>query len=408
MASEADKDQGSFYDGLDIKVISGLIHAMNMAGSKLTAYPEGHPFIIESFQKVENILQGIFENRGQLVFGIAKNSVMVGLKILDQKNPIFQRFAGTLFEHGIVGLTLLRGLTSKELMDFDIIIAQKRNDIYQKGGVEALLSKAGIRHIQVKLIDYGMFQAQEDLDSDGKDGEDLQSLLFWESFVKGLFEGTLDPEGKSSKPWDDIDAKTLAGMLNSKYLSQDAKTLGGLDFTLLTNMRRPALGQLADNDESKERLFTFINSLNDDLRQCFLERFFNSLPDENDIADKILSGLPDEIILDALEKQTNQELYVPPNILKILQRLKKSPDNVDLEGVDGLLGEHSKDELAEKLNVIFKEDEGNRFVPLDYQKILQDVIVADDLSAPELSEVHQLGKTLTEYQHKHEPHIDPC
>ena len=397
MASEADKDQGSFYDGLDIKVISGLIHAMNMAGSKLTAYPEGHPFIIESFQKVENILQGIFENRGQLVFGIAKNSVMVGLKTLDQKNPIFQRFAGSLFEHGIVGLTLLRGLTSKELMDFDIIIAQKRNDIYQKGGVEALLSKAGVRHIQLKLIDYGMFQAQEDLDSDGKDGEDLQSLLFWESFVKGLFEGTIDPEGKSGKSWDNIDAKTLAGMLNSKYLSQDAKTLGGLDFTLLTNMRGPALGQLADNDESKERLFTFINSLNDDLRQCFLERFFNSLPDENDIADKILSGLPDGIILDVLEKQTDQELYVPPNILKILQRLKKNPDNVDLEGVDGLLGEHSKDELAEKLNVIFKEDEGNRFVPLDYQKILQDVIIADSLSAPELSEVHQLGKTLTEY-----------
>lgn len=397
MASEADKDQGSLYDGLDIKVISGFIHALNMAGSKLTAYPEGHPFIIESFQKVENILQGIFENRGQLVFGIAKNSVMVGPKTLDQKNPIFQRFAGTLFEHGIVGLTLLKGLTSEEIMDFDIIIAQKRNDIYQKGGVEALLLKAGIRHIQVKLIDYGMFQAQEDLDVFGKDGEDLQSLLFWESFVKGLFEGTLDPEGKISKPWEDIDAKTLAGMLNSKYLSQDAKTLGGLDFALLTNMRRPVLGQLADNDESKEKLFTFINSLNDDLRQCFLERFFNSLPDENDIADKILSGLPDGIILDALEKQTNQELYVPPNILKILQRLKKSPDNVDLEGVDGFLGEYSKDELAEKLNVIFKEDEGNRFVPLDYQKILQDVIIADDLSAPELSEVQQLGNTLTEY-----------
>ncbi len=397
MASEADKDQGSFYDGLDIKVISGLIHAMNMAGSKLTAYPEGHPFIIESFQKVENILQGIFETRGQLAFGIAKNSVMVGLKALDQKNPIFQRFAGTLFEQGIVGLTLLRGLTSKELMDFDIIIAQKRNDIYQKGGVDALLSKAGIRHIQVKLIDYALFQAQEDLDSDEKGGEDLQSLLFWESFVKGLFEGTLDPDGKSSKPWNDIDAKTLAEMLNSEYLSQDSKALEGLDFALLTNMQNRALGQLADNDESKERLFTFINSLNDDLRQCFLERFLNSLPDESDIASRILSGLPDEIILDALEKQTNQELYVPPNILKILQKLKKSPDNVDLEGVDGLLGEHSKDELAEKLNVIFKEDEGNRFVPLDYQKILQDVIVAEDLSAPELSEVNQLGQTLTEH-----------
>jgi hypothetical protein len=397
MASETDRDQGSFYDGLDVKVISGLIHAMNMAGSKLTAYPEGHPFIIESFQKVENILQGIFETRGQLIFGIAKNSVMVGPKALDQKNPIFQRFAGTLFEHGIVGLILLRGLTSKELMDFDIIIAQKRNDIYRQGGVDVLLSKAGIRHIQVKLIDYALFQAQEGLDSHEKGGENLKASLFWESFVKGLFEGVLDPGGQSNKPWNDIDAKNLAEMLNSKHLIQDSKAMEGLDFALLSNIRDNGLNQLADNDESKDRLFTFINSLNDDLRQCFLQRFLNSLPDESDVVGSILSGLPDGVILNALEKQTSEELYVPPNVLKILQKLKKSPDNTDLDGVDGFLGEHSEDELAERLNVIFKEDEGDRFVPLDYQKILQDVIVAEDLSAPELTEVTQLGQTLTEH-----------
>ena len=186
-------------------------------------------------------------------------------------------------------------------------------------------------------------------------------------------------------------------MLNSKHLSQDSKAMEGLDYALLSNIRKGGLNQLAENDESKEKLFTFINSLNDDLRQCFLERFLNSLPDEHDITSRILSGLSDGIILDALEKQTSEELYVPPNVLKILQKLKKSPDNVDLEGVDGLLGEHSKDELAERLNVIFKEDEGDRFVPLDYQKILQDVIVADDLSAPELTEIKQLGQTLSEH-----------
>ena len=397
MASETGKDQGSFYDGLDIKVISGLIHAMNMAGSKLTSYPQGHPFIVESFQKVENILSGIFETRGQMAFGIAKNAVMVGPKVLDRKNPIFQRFAGTLFEQGIVGLTLLRGLTSRELMDFDIIIAQKRNDIYRKGGVDALLSKAGIRHIQVKLIDYGMFQAQGDLDSIEKGGKDLQSSLFWESFVKGLFEGTLDPHDESSTFWNDIGPKTLAEMLNSEYLGQGSRALEGLDFALLANMQNRSLSQLADNDESKEKLFTFINSLNDDLRQSFLERFLNSLPDDSYIANGILSGLPDGIIIDALEKQTNEKLYVPPNILKILQKLKKHPDNVDLEGINELVGEHSKNELAEKLNVIFKEDEGDRFVPLDYQQMLQDAIVAEELSAPELSEVHQFEQTLSSY-----------
>ena len=59
--SEADKDQTGLYEGLDTKVISGLINAMNLAASKLASYPSGHPFIVESFQKVEDILKGVFE-----------------------------------------------------------------------------------------------------------------------------------------------------------------------------------------------------------------------------------------------------------------------------------------------------------------------------------------------------------
>ena len=97
MVPETEKDQGISRGGIDIKVISGLIHAMNMAASKLIAYPEGHPFVIESFQRVENILQGIFESQGQLIFKIAKNTVILGSTVLDQKNPIFQRFATETF-----------------------------------------------------------------------------------------------------------------------------------------------------------------------------------------------------------------------------------------------------------------------------------------------------------------------
>ncbi len=394
MISEDVRDLENLYDGLDIKVVSGLIHAMNMAGSKLTAYPEGHPFIIESFQKVENILQNIFETRSQLSFGIAKNSVMMGMKLLDQKNPIFQRFAETLFEQGIVKFTLLRGLVSRELMDFDIIVSQKRNDIYRKGGVEFLISKAGIRHIQLELIDYTLFRAEEDLNVDEREGENLQSLSFWETFVKGLFEGTLDPDARGGRPWDEIDPKALAEMLNDVYLNQDAQALEGLDLTLLASIQRNGLTALMDNDESKERLFAFIDSLNENLRRCFLERFLNSIPNNNDIASAILSGLSNEVILDALKKQTNQEFYVPPNVLKILQKIKKAPESVDL---DGFVEEHPKEKLTEKLNVIFKEDENDQFIPLDYQKVLEDVIAAEDFSTMELSEVHHLGQTLNEY-----------
>jgi len=396
MVSEADKDQTGLYEGLDTKVISGLINAMNLAASKLASYPSGHPFIVESFQKVEDILKGVFERHGQLSFGIAKDSVMIGLTVMDKKNPIFQRFAKTFFEHGIVGLTLLRGLTSKELIDFDVIITQKRNDIYRQGGINALVSKAGIRHIKLKLIDYALFQAQESSD-DKESREDLRSLLFWENFIKGLFEGTLDPDGSSGKNWYDLNPKDIAAMLNNLHLSHESTAIGGLDAILVSSLQKCGLDQLADNDESREKLFTFISSLNDDLRRCFLDKFLNAIPDKEDIATAILSGLPEEVILDALAQQTDKKLYVPPNIVKILHKLKKTPDSKIGEEVEGLLGMHSREELAEKMTVIFKEDEDDRFVPLDYQKILQDVIVAEDLSAHELTEVHQLGQTLTEH-----------
>jgi hypothetical protein len=166
---------------------------------------------------------------------------------------------------------------------------------------------------------------------------------------------------------------------------------------LVSSLQKCGLDQLADNDESREKLFAFISSLNDDLRRCFLDRFLNALPDKDDVAAAILSGLPEEVILDALAQQTDQKLYVPPNIVKILHKLRKTPDSKIGEEVEVLFGTHSREELAEKMTVIFKEDEDDRFVPLDYQKILQDVIVAEDLSAHELSEVHQLGQTLTEH-----------
>lgn len=396
MVSEADKDQTSLYDGLDTKVISGLVHAMNMAASKLASYPSGHPFVVEAFQKVEDILKGVFERCGQLSFGIAKDSVMVGLTTLDRKNPIFQRFAKTLFEHGIVGLTLLKGLTSKELTDFDIIVSKKRNDIYRQGGINALVLKAGIWHIKLKLIDYALFHAQEDSD-DRESGGDLGSSLFWENFIKGLFEGVLDPDGSSGKNWYELDPKVMAAMLNDLYLDHESIAIGGLDATLVSSLRGCELNQLADNSESREKLFAFIGSLNDDLRRCFLDKFLNALPDKDDMTIAILSDLPEEIILDVLAKQTDRKLYIPPNIVKILHKLRKTPDGTSGNEVEKLLRTHSGEELAEKMTIIFREDEDDRFVPLDYQKILQDVIVAENLSAHELSEVHQLGQTLTEH-----------
>ena len=396
MGANTAEHRANFHDEIDAKVVSNLIHAMSMAAGKLLAYPDGHPIVVESFQKVGNILENILESQGQLTLKIAKNTVIWGSTALDEKNPVFQRFAQTLFDHGIIGLILQRGLDTRELIDFDAIILQKRNDVYQQGGISALVSKANIRHIQIKLIDYGLFQKQEGVGKDGEDKTGLQYSSFWQSFVRGIFEKTIDPRGRNPESWVHVEPEQLAAILNNKHLNGEPDAQDGLRRTFQSGVKQLDPSQFAGDEELTTTLIRFIESLNGELRQNFMEAFFSSLPDDDDAVDNILSGFPDEVIVEALEKHTSQGLYIPPNILKVLQRLAKTSMNLVPEGVEELLKNYSKEELVEKLETIFKEDEADRFLPRDYQKVLGDAVDADNISAPELSEVPQLERTLTD------------
>ena len=124
----------------DLKALFSLIQTMNVACRNLSAYPPEHPAIVQSFEKVEQIFQDLLENSSHVTLGVAKDALMVGSKFLDRKNPVFRSFAQTLFEHGIVSFTLVKGLELQELMGFARIIVQKRSDLADQGGISTLLA----------------------------------------------------------------------------------------------------------------------------------------------------------------------------------------------------------------------------------------------------------------------------
>jgi HEAT repeat protein len=434
------KQQVHAQNGLDNRLVFDLIRAMNIARRNLVAYPRGHALVVESFEKVLNVLQEYFEYSNHLILGIAKDTLMLGTKALDRKIPVFQNFAQILFEHGIVSLTFFRDLTVDELMDFDHIISQKRNDVHRQGGVATLFSKAKVQNIKVQLIDYRMFQAQEGpLDAEA-DKDNSQESLFWWQFVRGVMEGTLDPLGVPSDGMEDFDPEALAKILNEQYVGgggsigggpggggpieegldgggpgggwsigeglvglesggggsgERGSGKGGSGFGIFLDSRSFDFVQLAYDEVSTARLNKFVRSLDHKLRKTFVERFFSSFSRNTGALNQLIPNLSDDIIIDALEKNTKKELYIPPNILDILKRLKKESASEDFDNADELLGSFSKDELTEKFSVIFREDEVDRFVPLDYQKMLHDVVVAETLSALELSQVQQLEDTLS-------------
>lgn len=424
---------------------------MNIARRNLVAYPRGHALVTESFEKVRLVLMDFFEYSSYFTLGIAKDTLMMGTKALDKKNPVFENFAHILFEHGIVGLTFFRSLTVDELMDFDHIISQKRNDVQHQGGVEALLAKAKVNNIKVQLIDYRMFQAQEGLVEASADIDNARESLFWWHFVQGVMDGTLDPFGLPFDGMEDIDPERLAetinkqfgghGRLSEKSLYENESVQGGpggdgglsagesdqgngsgagqnedalagqesgggdsdredsskkrFIFSAFLDSRKFDFCKLAHDETSTTRLDVFVRSLEPGLRKIFMERFLSSFSHNTGALNQIIPSVSDEIIIEALESNAKKELYIPPNILDILERLQKESASEDTRGADELPEGIAQEELAKKFSVIFKEDELDRFVPLDYQRILHDIVLADSLSAPELSQVRQLEDTLS-------------
>jgi hypothetical protein len=433
------------------RLVFDFVRAMNIARRNLVAYPRGHALVIESFEKVRAILENFFECNNHFTLGIAKDTLMLGTKALDKKNPVFQNFAHILFEHGIVSLTFFRNITVDELMDFDHIISQKRNDVQHQGGVETLLVKAKVHNIKAKLIDYRMFQTQTGLVDTETDRENAQESLFWWHFVQGVMDGTLDPLGLPLDGIEAVDPKDLAAIINKQFGSHGGLFRKGLEeggsvegepgrdeglssgesvhenpdiegpnggasagqgpcggdsgeeiigrkspgFSAFLDSKKLDFCKLAHDETSTARLNRFVMSLNHSLRKTFIERFLSSFSHNTGALNQIIPGLSDEIIIEALESNAQKELYIPPNILDILERLHKESASKDSRGTDELPNDVSKEELAEKFSVIFKEDELDRFVPLDYQKILHHVVLADTLSAPELSQVRQLEDTLS-------------
>jgi hypothetical protein len=374
------KQQVFAQNGLDNGLILDFIRAMNIARRNLVAYPRRHILVIESFQKVLNILHEYFKHSNHLALGVAKDILMWGTKALDRKNIVFQGFSRILFGHGIVSLTLLRGLTAGELMEFDYIISQTRNEVYRQGGVAVLLSRAKVRNIKVQLIDYGMFQAQDGLAPSREDNDDVSGYRFWQNFVKGLFGGTLDCE---------LEPEALAAIVNSKYLDLVSNSDDGCDAGSCLNVTFD-FGPLLFENDAVARLTKFMKSLSEELRKVFIDKFLNSLTDHMEVADDVLASLPYEIILDALEYHTNKEIYIPPIIFEILQTIKSASNNTSNEGMEELLKAYSKEELADKFRVIFKEDEFDKFVPLDYQKALEEVRNVDRSLSSEFSQIQQV------------------
>lgn len=363
-------------NSIDVKALAGLIIELNIARRNFKSYPKGHPVIEGAFQKVISHYNTLLQSREELAIGVAKDTLMYGTAILEKNNLVYRDFARVLFEHSIGVLTMRKGLSTKELENFNIILGLKREEINRHGGIEALWGKAQITSLAITAIRYDLF-GMSDQEDEESELPDTSSEGIWERFTRGLMAGSLghqsDPAGSNFEP------EILAAFLNERFSQAgatklDTDSIAAIGEFMRLECSRPS--SLKSGNMPFIKLAAFISALNPDLRCQFLSSTFGiENPDGSAVTENIVNSMPAEIVLETLQDLNQNDVSVPPVIMSLLQKLSSHAD----KGRNRLISQIQDDELQEKMRTVFKEHASEEFIPDIYQQQLNTLVTENQV-----------------------------
>ena len=97
--------------------LADFLIELSIALHKHTMYPEGHPSLEPTILAVIRRAEHLFEGRGTLALGVARNQLVIEGVATDPKNPLLAELAGRLHRHHLGAVTFHRGLRVNEVSD---------------------------------------------------------------------------------------------------------------------------------------------------------------------------------------------------------------------------------------------------------------------------------------------------
>jgi hypothetical protein len=350
-------------------------------------YPPGHPFVVSSAAKVPQLLGALLSEGEECTLGITRNALMTGSQLLDQQNPNYRDYAANLFSMGVATLTFQRNLTVRELDFFNQTISRPSSVIWENGGVARLLAAGGVIHILARDIDTDAFLITEEEEiTPPVDGEESDPVGLWDRFVRALINGSrLSPEESLLRKIYG-DPAGLALMVNEKFIACPAELRKGYLHAVALLAKQLQGEGFNLGVQALEKLAAFVNSLDPELRRSYLQAACSTSL-RMDFAEEFLSRLSSGAILEALSDASAGNIYLPPLVMRILTRLaQNAPETAHLMG--------ESEGLEEKLRVIFRRDELDKFAPEEYREALYRIVSTDSLQVSEQASIDALKKSL--------------
>lgn len=352
---------------LDKPLLTAFLHELNISRRKLSLYPPEHPQIVASVRSTLNILNELFHSDPVITLGIAPNALYFEELWLDKEDPTNQDFAKFFFSFGIASISFRSGLTGPELIRFNQLLRSEQNTIEACGGFAELLKQQQIEHISVVPINYDAFQAKQNFTAT----EPAEGERLWEAFLQGLHNGNLD-FGDIETP---LGLSAIATIFNQKLTgSQLEREQSNRSIERFIDNRVQQGENLNLPSNNDQKLASLLEQLSPVAQQEFLNSAFQALDRHRDAAANVLQKIPSHLLQNTIAGKNRQDLNLSSRLFGLINNLANSKNRELLHNITSKSTALSEDMVRARLDVLFKEERQDLYMPDSYQAALHNIL----------------------------------
>src|SRR5467141_4957337 len=143
--------------------LADFLIELSIALHKHSMYPEGHPSLAPAAASVTRRAEHLFESRGTLALGVARQQLVIEGVATHPKNPLLSELAGRLHRHHLGAVTFHRGLRVNEVVDVLKTLAVEAERTGQPLGLGAPEQLRAWEHVRLHPVTYERLELlQED------------------------------------------------------------------------------------------------------------------------------------------------------------------------------------------------------------------------------------------------------
>ncbi len=368
------------------ELLADFLHELNLARRSLTLYPAEHPQVKAICGKTLDKLQKLCHDRQEIHLGIAPESLFFDQHWLDPENRNFKAFASFFYQLGIAAVSFRQNLSARELITFCQLLHYERQAIDAQGGLEELLAQQQIDQISVIPIDYSAFQQKEIDPFSSEAAPEVKDL--WKDFLHALLENILDLSVNGLR----VSPATVAELMNEKLDSCDDQFSTAAVTDFLAQLLTRTAGQ---PEESMAELAELLGNLAPKLRRTVLHSSLQLFEHEPGTVATLLKQLSPELLQELLTPQLQQQLQRSPRLLELVRQLAILPKH-ELSSTTSPQGKMAEETMRARLDVLFSEEQHERYLPGTYQAALGGIFGPDQESILDQEERELLKASVEE------------